>query len=66
MIERLEQVTIAAVNGLAIGGAVVFLSCCDMRIAADDAWFSIPEVELDLPMTWQSLVRTTNRRPSSG
>lgn len=57
MIEGLEQVTIAAVNGLAIGGAVVYLSCCDMRLAAESAWFSIPEVELDLPLTWQALPR---------
>ena len=33
MLDRLEQVTIGAVNGLAVGGAVVFLSCLDMRIA---------------------------------
>jgi enoyl-CoA hydratase/carnithine racemase len=57
MLERLEQVTIGAVNGLAIGGAVVFLSCLDMRIASEGAWFSIPEVELDLPLTWQALPR---------
>jgi enoyl-CoA hydratase/carnithine racemase len=57
MLERLEQVTIGAVNGLAIGGAVVFLSCLDMRLAADSAWFSIPEVELNLPLTWQALPR---------
>jgi len=57
MLERLEQVTIGAVNGLAIGGAVVFLSCLDMRLAAESAWFSIPEVELDLPLTWQALPR---------
>jgi enoyl-CoA hydratase/carnithine racemase len=57
MLEGLEQVTIGAVNGLAVGGAVVFLSCLDMRIAADDAWFSIPEVELNLPLTWQAIPR---------
>ncbi|MEX2246981.1 MAG: enoyl-CoA hydratase/isomerase family protein [Dehalococcoidia bacterium] len=57
MLERLEQVTIGAVNGLAVGGAVVFLSCLDIRLAAESAWFSIPEVELDLPMTWQALPR---------
>jgi enoyl-CoA hydratase/carnithine racemase len=56
-IEGLDQVTIAAVNGLAIGGAVVFASCCDIRLAAASAWFSIPEVELDLPMTWQAIPR---------
>lgn len=57
MLERLDQVTIAAINGLAIGGAVVFASCMDLRVAAKSAWFSIPEVELDLPLTWQALPR---------
>lgn len=56
-IESLPQVTIAAVNGLAIGGAVVFLACMDIRLAAASAWFSIPEVDLDIPMTWNSLPR---------
>ena len=57
MIERLPQVTIGVANGLAIGGGVVLLSCCDLRLAARSAWFSIPEVELDVPMTWQALPR---------
>jgi enoyl-CoA hydratase/carnithine racemase len=56
-IEGLDQVTIGAVNGLAIGGAVVFLSCMDIRIAAESAWFSIPEVDLDIPLTWNALPR---------
>ncbi|MGE0600130.1 MAG: enoyl-CoA hydratase/isomerase family protein [Dehalococcoidia bacterium] len=53
-IEGLDQVTIGAVNGLAIGGAVVFLSCMDIRVAAESAWFSIPEVDLDIPLTWNA------------
>lgn len=56
-IEALDQVTIGAVNGLAVGGAVVFLSCMDIRIAAESAWFSIPEVDLDIPLTWNALPR---------
>ena len=56
-IEGLDQVTIGAVNGLAIGGAVVFLSCMDIRLAAESAWFSIPEVDLDIPLTWNALPR---------
>jgi enoyl-CoA hydratase/carnithine racemase len=56
-LEGLDQVTIGAVNGLAIGGAVVFLACLDMRIAAESAWFSIPEVDLDIPLTWNALPR---------
>jgi enoyl-CoA hydratase/carnithine racemase len=57
MLDRIPQVTIGVVNGLAIGGGAVLLTCCDLRLAAESAWFSIPEVELDLPLTWQALPR---------
>lgn len=57
LIDRLPQVTIGVANGLAVGGGVVLLACCDLRLAAADAWFSIPEVELDLPLSWQALPR---------
>lgn len=56
-LEGLPQVTIGAINGLTVGGAVVFASCLDIRIAARSAWFSIPEVELDIPLTWNALPR---------
>lgn len=56
-LESLGQVTIGAVNGLAIGGGVVMLACLDIRIAAESAWFSIPEVELNIPLTWNALPR---------
>ncbi|MBT5773996.1 MAG: enoyl-CoA hydratase/isomerase family protein [Dehalococcoidia bacterium] len=56
-LEGLPQVTIGAFNGLTIGGAVVFAACLDIRIAARSAWFSIPEVELDIPLTWNALPR---------
>jgi len=56
-IESLDQVTIAAVNGLTIGGGVVFTACCDLRLAAESAWFSIPEVDLGLPLAWNALPR---------
>ena len=57
LLDRLPQVTIGVANGLAIGGGVVLLSACDLRLAAESAWFSIPEVELDLPLSWQALPR---------
>jgi len=56
-IEGLPQVTIGAINGLTIGGGVVLVSAMDLRVAARSAWFSIPEVELDLPLTWNALPR---------
>jgi enoyl-CoA hydratase/carnithine racemase len=57
LIDRLPQVTIASLNGLAVGGGVVLAISCDLRLAAESTWFSIPEVELGLPLTWQALPR---------
>jgi enoyl-CoA hydratase/carnithine racemase len=57
LMDRLPQVVIGAVNGLAVGGGAVLLTVCDMRIAAESAWFSIPEVELGMPLTWQAIPR---------
>src|SRR3990172_2556226 len=37
-LEGLDQVTIAAVHGFAVGGAVVFALCCDLRLAGQSAW----------------------------
>jgi enoyl-CoA hydratase/carnithine racemase len=56
-IENLGQVTIAAVHGFAVGGALVLASCCDLRVAGESTWFSIPEVELGLPLGWNALPR---------
>jgi enoyl-CoA hydratase/carnithine racemase len=56
-IEYLDQITIAAVHGFAIGGAVVLTSCCDLRVAGESTWFSIPEVDLGLPLGWNALPR---------
>ncbi len=56
-LEGLDQVTIGAINGLTIGGAVAFAACMDIRLAAESAWFSIPEVDLDIPLTWNTLPR---------
>jgi enoyl-CoA hydratase/carnithine racemase len=56
-LESLDQVTIGAINGLTIGGAVVVAACLDIRLAAESAWFSIPEVDLDIPLTWNALPR---------
>lgn len=56
-LESLDQITIAAVHGLAVGGAVVLALCCDFRVAGESAWFSIPEVEMGIPFTWNALPR---------
>jgi enoyl-CoA hydratase/carnithine racemase len=41
-IERMAAVTIASIHGHCVGGGVVLAAACDLRVAADDARFSIP------------------------
>jgi len=56
-IESMHSITIASVHGYAVGGAVLLMAACDMRVAAEDAVFSIPEVELGIPLAWGGIPR---------
>src|SRR5262245_17203895 len=56
-IERMQAVTVAGVQGHCIGGAVLLALACDLRVAADDASFAIPEIELGIPLTWGGIPR---------
>ncbi len=58
--ERLEQVTIAAVEGFCIGGGTALVAACDIRVAGEGAKFRLPEVPLGMNMSWQSNPRLVN------
>jgi len=56
-IEAMNAVTVASIHGHCVGGGVVLASACDLRIAADDTRFSIPEVDLGIPLAWGGIPR---------
>ncbi|MBX9640299.1 MAG: enoyl-CoA hydratase/isomerase family protein [Mycobacteriaceae bacterium] len=56
-IEAMRAVTVASIHGHCVGGGVVLASACDLRIAADDTRFSIPEVDLGIPLAWGGIPR---------
>jgi enoyl-CoA hydratase/carnithine racemase len=53
----LPQITVALVEGHCVGGGVVLAAACDLRWAAPGAWFSIPELDIGMPLTWGALPR---------
>ena len=56
-LEQLSAVTVARIQGWCVGGGVVLASACDLRVAADDARFLIPEVDLGIPLAWGGIPR---------
>jgi methylglutaconyl-CoA hydratase len=48
-LDTLPKPTMAVVHGGAVGGGAGFVACCDVAIAADGAFFSIPEVRVGMP-----------------
>ena len=60
-LENMHAVTIAQVHGYAVGGGVVLMAVCDLRVVADDASFFIPEIELGIPLAWGGIPRARER-----
>jgi enoyl-CoA hydratase/carnithine racemase len=57
LLENLEQATIGMINGHAVGGGWGLTLACDFRIAASEAQFWIPEVDLGVPLGVASTTR---------
>ncbi|HEY0287303.1 MAG TPA: crotonase/enoyl-CoA hydratase family protein [Pseudomonas sp.] len=47
-VDQCSKPVLAAVQGYCIGGAIDLISACDMRYAADDALFSIREIDMGM------------------
>ena len=56
-VEAMRAVTVARIQGHCVGGGVVLAAACDLRVAAETARFSIPEVDLGIPLAWGGIPR---------
>lgn len=56
-IESMRAVTVARIHGHCVGGGLVLAAACDLRVAAADTRFCIPEVDLGIPLAWGGIPR---------
>ncbi|MFT4564298.1 MAG: enoyl-CoA hydratase [Gammaproteobacteria bacterium] len=52
---NIDQITVAAWNGAAMGGGACIATALDFRIAAANCVMRYPEVDLGINLSWQSL-----------
>lgn len=56
-LESMRALSIVAIQGWCVGGGLVLAAACDLRVASRDARFSIPEVDLGIPLAWGGIPR---------
>ena len=62
MWESIPQITIAAIEKLAVGAGVAIALACDWRVLARDAYLYVPEVKIGLNLQWGALPRLITLR----
>ncbi|MGN6517327.1 MAG: enoyl-CoA hydratase/isomerase family protein [Rhizomicrobium sp.] len=55
--EKMEQVTICAIEKYCIGGGAALAAACDFRVMARSATMRLPEIPLGMNMSWHSVPR---------
>ena len=55
--EKMEQITICAIEKYCIGGGAALAVACDFRIMARSATMRLPEIPLGMNMSWHSVPR---------
>ncbi len=64
-LEELDKITVAAVDGYAVGGGLELTMCCDFVIATERARWGMPEVDWGITPGWGGTTRMSrfiNRR----
>ncbi len=56
-LEAMQALAIASIHGWCVGGGLVLAAACDLRLAGESAKFSIPEVDLGIPLAWGGIPR---------
>ncbi|MFN2426579.1 MAG: enoyl-CoA hydratase/isomerase family protein [Candidatus Binatia bacterium] len=56
-VEQMRAMTIAQVHGHAVGGGVVLMAACDLRVVAEDTVMFIPEIDIGIPLAWGAIPR---------
>lgn len=56
-LEAMRAVSVASIQGWCVGGGLVLAAACDLRLAAIGTRFSIPEVDLGIPLAWGGIPR---------
>lgn len=55
--EEMPQITIAAIEGLAVGAGAALAITCDWRTMSRSAYLYVPEVKIGLTLQWQAIPR---------
>jgi enoyl-CoA hydratase/carnithine racemase len=55
--EEMPQITVAAMEGFAVGAGVALALACDWRVLARNAYLYVPEVKIGLNLQWGALPR---------
>lgn len=57
---QMDQITIAAWNGAAMGGGACIATALDFRVGSEDCFMQYPEVDIGLNLMWKSLPLITH------
>jgi enoyl-CoA hydratase len=57
--EKVDAITIMAIEGWCVGGGAALAASCDLRVMAKSAKLYVPEVERGMNMSWGSIPRIT-------